>query len=64
MYHQILKFHIFQAQEKRTKVLNQFKNGSLDFVVCTDALARGIDIGYISVFLITSFLGTDWLVIG
>jgi len=40
-----LKFYIFQAQEKRGKVLSHFKSGSLDFIVCTDALARGIDIG-------------------
>ena len=34
-------------QKKRVKILSQFKNGKLDILVCTDALARGIDIGRI-----------------
>lgn len=53
----------FQAQEKRVKVLSKFKNGQLDILVCTDALARGIDIGSIDYvvsydlpMLITSYI--------
>lgn len=34
-----------KAQDKRAKVLSQFRSCNLDFLVCTDALARGIDIG-------------------
>jgi len=32
---------------KRAQILNQFKRGAVDFLVATDALARGIDIGEI-----------------
>jgi len=36
-----------KVQGKRAQILNQFKRGAVDFLVATDALARGIDIGEI-----------------
>merc|ERR1712142_1115303 len=50
----LLKQYGFQAKElyskvkgTRAQILNQFKRGEIDFLVSTDALARGIDIGEI-----------------
>ena len=34
-------------QNSHKKVLNQFKAGTLEILVCTDSLARGIDIGLV-----------------
>ena len=36
-----------QVPGKRAQILNQFKRGAIEFLVATDALARGIDIGEI-----------------
>jgi len=36
-----------KIHHKRSKVLSQFTHGKVDVLVCTDALARGIDIGQI-----------------
>lgn len=41
--HQPLLF--FQAKAQRSRILNKFSSGELDVLVCSDALARGIDIG-------------------
>jgi len=50
----LLKQYGYSAKElyskvpgKRAQILNQFKRGAVDFLVATDALARGIDIGEI-----------------
>ena len=43
----ILIFLLIQIYHKRSKVLSQFTHGKVDVLICTDALARGIDIGKI-----------------
>jgi ATP-dependent RNA helicase DDX51/DBP6 len=40
-------YPFFQTGAKRNRVLNKFSSGKLDILVCSDALARGIDIGQI-----------------
>ena len=36
-----------QIHHKRSKIISQFTHGKIDVLICTDALARGIDIGEI-----------------
>ena len=38
---------LFQIQHKRSTVLTHFTRGKIDILICTDALARGMDIGQI-----------------
>ena len=42
---------IFQIHNKRSTILTKFTRGKIDVLVCTDALARGIDIGQIDYVL-------------
>ena len=42
---------IFQIHNKRSTILTQFSRGQIDILVCTDALARGMDIGQIDYVL-------------
>ena len=45
--HEFLFLCTLQIHHKRSKILSQFTHGKVDVLICTDALARGIDIGQI-----------------
>ena len=36
-----------QLNHNRKRILKQFESGAIEYLVCTDALARGIDIGQV-----------------
>lgn len=39
-------------KDKRNKVLNDFKNANTGLLLCTDVMARGIDIEEVSYFIV------------
>ncbi len=46
--HNAQAMHGDLAQEKRTQTLEQFKNGEITLLVCSDVAARGIDVDNVS----------------